>query len=233
MNGLWKKQHMWPLDNNDLNSNYNEESSDDRLLKCVDFQGGTPIVTDIQFIRTINLVQQGMNFYQRVGNRIEWRNLVFRANYSFGGVNTFPSNGAWRLAIVYDHQPQTTPGWRDIFFDVFQDGTTLVDVRSNYYWDNRQRFVILYDSLQMVPNCLWSASDQVTQLISPSEEGKDFIFYFNLDLRKLHSIYSDTEGEANICTGAIYLCVWSDQFSSTGPGQPFINARIRLYYYDH
>jgi len=120
--------------------------------KAVDYQfngvvtnAGDPLFAD-ERVQCVNGVAVGAAPYQRVGSSIELVQLQWDCYlYPTEGIaNTF--NDVFKLALVYDRQPNgTLPSFDDIFTAQYAGGGTSNDPMSPQNVDNIARFFVLRD----------------------------------------------------------------------------------------
>lgn len=240
----WLRPTVFPIKK--LGPTYDNEYEDyhNVRLKKVDSVGvGIFIYPDNQGdVVPLNVTRTGVNFYNRVGNKINLKKLTFRgfiSSYLNGRVpfTGLQAPGYGGFAIVYDLQPNgTTPTWRDVFEDVDENGVSTItpDSYSSINWINRDRFIILYNSRQIIPRPLNNGIPPytITGLIYPDPSSMDMTWWFSIDLSGLKTVYNTMNiGTAlDIMTGAIWLL----SFGTRNPqdNQWAIEWRTRLYFED-
>jgi len=141
----------------------------------------------------LNIVLAGSSFWNRVGNKIRLKKLLFRSVLEgHGSRSPYVATelaGYGGVAIVYDIQPNGgTPSWRDVFEDRDLNGnsTLTADAKSSINWGNRERFIILYDSRQILPACLVGTVGTTTGVVSalryPDTSAMDHCWWIEIDL---------------------------------------------------
>lgn len=120
--------------------------------KCVDYRysglvnnGGIPFFADAR-VQLIGGIGQGTGPNEHVGNEVELVQVLWDCQVypNFGVIN--PEADTFKLAFVYDRQPNgTLPDFDDIFQSLGADGSTDALPSSNYNINNVARFIILRD----------------------------------------------------------------------------------------
>jgi len=215
----WLRPRTFPLQNSGPEyiqvSEDNEESN--KKLDVSPF--GIIVYPDtVGDVIPLNIIRPGTQFYNRVGNKISLSKLSFRAVLLDGSripfVGKFMSTGYGALAIVYDLQPNgVLPSWKDVFEDIDMDGNTTIspDSYSGINWNNRDRFLILYDSRQVLPggevNPTGLTPGTTTILWYPDPSNMDHTHWVDIDLKGLNTVYNQLNiGQIDdIMTGALYL----------------------------
>lgn len=179
-------------------------------------------------ITLLNGVQAGTGFFNRVGARIEMRNIHLRGMITNAATAV---QDAGRLLVVYDRQPTgSLPAYNVIFQTRDQAGATTSQGFSEINLDNRDRFTILRDERFYLPACTNTAGVLTN---GPQYPGDDQEMDFNLfiKLRGLGTHFKSTSNPttiADIATGALYLVTVSFQQDSKWKAQ----LSIRLRYDD-
>lgn len=152
----------------------------------------------------LNGIQAGTGFFNRVGARIEMKNLHIRG--SIINATTAVSDQI-RLLVIYDRQPVgALPVISDILQSRDQAGTAATTGSSEINLDNRDRFSILRDYECYVPSVTNTAGVLTN---GPNFPGMDDSFDVNvfIKLKGLGTHYKSTANPttiADIATGALY-----------------------------
>lgn len=164
----------------------------------------------------LNGVQTGAGFFNRVGARIEMKNLHVRGK----NINaaTVASVSYLRIMIVYDRQPAVgaLPVVTDILQSRDQTGAATTSGVSEINLDNRDRFIILRDLKYYAPS-VSNAAGVLTN--GPQFPGDDT--HFDVDefikLKGLGTHFRSSSNPttiADISTGALYAMFVSDGVDS-------------------
>lgn len=154
----------------------------------------------------LNGVQTGTGFFNRIGGRIEMKNLHVR-----GIVNPIltGTDSILRLLIVYDRQPTPASGLpviSDILQARDQAGAATTTGQSEINLDNRDRFAILRDYQLFGPSCTYTAGVLTNGPQYPGSDQQNDVNIF-IKLKGLLSHFKSTANPttiADITTGALY-----------------------------
>lgn len=210
-------------------------------IKCVDVDA-TNVGTyrdpaSASNIILLNGIQLGMEFYQRVGSRVEMEHLYFK------GVNLPVLTGndnLVRLLIVYDRQPSgVIPQISEIIQTRSQTGAVTTLTQSSANLDNSDRFYIVRDMQ-------WYAASVGKAVLIGAQGGQcnfgvfgagtaiSMTSSYELDekvdldgLRVRFASSSNPVTVADIANGALYACFVSANDAATTPKLEF-----RLTYKD-
>jgi len=177
-------------------------------IKAVDIAGavypfrGPATATNLILL---NGIQTGTAFYNRIGSRVEMKNLQIKGNVEAGANN---NDGALlRFLIIYDRQPTgALPTVADILQDRSQAGTSNTTGSSSINLDNRDRFSIIRDM------CFESPVTTITGgtasfTTSMSGNSRDLAINEFIKLKGLGTHFKSTANPAtisDIATGALY-----------------------------
>ncbi len=174
----------------------------------------------------LNGVQTGAAFYNRVGSRIEMKNLHIRG-FVNNAATTIAQQG--RLLIVYDRQPTgALPVISDILQSRDQAGTATTAGASEINLDNRDRFQIVRDMEYYLPPCTNTAGVLTNGPQFPAQDDQQFDINEFIKLKELTTHFKSTSNPAtiaDIATGALYACFVSSSQDSTW--QASIGFRLR------
>lgn len=176
----------------------------------------------------LNGIQTGAGFFNRVGARVEMKNLHIRG--VIGNIATGVQGNA-RILIVYDRQPVgALPSVQDILQSRDQAGAATTSGNSEINLDNRDRFQILRDYEVYTPAVTYTAGVLTN---GPQFPGNDDPFDVNvfIKLKGLGTHYKSSSNPttiADISTGALYA-----MFVTTGTTDTWtFNGGFRLRYDD-
>lgn len=165
----------------------------------------------------LNLIQQGVGSWNRVGRKINLQSVRLR------GIATFEFQvelvtgrlyaNTLRMVVVWDKQPSGSaiPTFDSIFGKTAQDGTESTTFLDPVRYDNMDRFTVLRDSVLDAQS--EATSDAGTTLIS--QVNVSFDEYIKLGSREV--VFSGQSAPmtiADISTGALYVYFRADTNSS-------------------
>lgn len=155
----------------------------------------------------LNGVQTGAGFFNRVGSRIEMKNLHIRGNVNNKATAT---SGQGRLIIVYDRQPTgALPAISDILQARDQTGAATTATVSEINLDNRDRFTIVRDMQFYLPPCTNTAGVLTNGPQFPGQDDQQFDINTFIKLKGLACHFKSSSNPttiADIATGALYAC---------------------------
>jgi len=178
-------------------------------------------------IYLLNGIQTGAGFYNRVGSRIEMKNLQLNGflGPNSAATSTTPTN--LRVLIVYDRQPTgALPVISDILQDRDQLGAASTGGLSHINLDNRDRFSILRDMRWAVP----TVTAGVVTGVAPGV-GDTWTVNVFMKLKGLGVHYKSSTNPctiADIATGALYAAFVAE----TNDSDWVMEAGFRLRYDD-
>jgi len=177
----------------------------------------------------LNGVQTGAAFYNRVGSRVEMKNLHLRG-YLYNAATSLTTN--LRLLVIYDRQPTGgLPTISDILQSRDQTGATATTGDSEINLDNRDRFVILRDKQFYAPSCTNTAGVLTNGPQFPGNDDGQWDINIFIKLKGLGTHYKSSSNPttiADISTGAMYMCFVASQSDSCWSA----NLQYRLRYED-
>jgi len=199
-------------------------------IKAADIEEGTYVFRDpntASNIILLNGVMTGSGFFNRVGSRIEMKNLHMNGflGPNTAATSTTPSN--LRMLIVYDRQPVgALPVISDILQDRNQVGTAITGGLSHINLDNRDRFTILRDIRWVVPTVTAGVVTGVSTGV-----GEQWCINEFIKLKGLGTHYKSSSNPvtiADISTGALYACFVTE----TNDSDWVVETNFRLRYND-
>jgi len=177
----------------------------------------------------LNGVQTGTAFFNRIGSRIEMKNLHIRGNIRLNA--TTAQEAVLRLIIVYDRQPTgSLPNITDLLQSRDQDGNVDNNGASEINLDLRDRFSILRDMQWYAPSGTTS-SGVVTNQDFPSTDTLPWQINEFIKLKGLGVHFKSSSQPttiSDISTGALYAT-----FTTTGTNNAFFaTVGFRMRYED-
>jgi len=213
-------------------------------VKAVDIKITTAALNSTGSIIGLNFIRAGSSFYNRIGRKIELKNLQIecRLNLVDDAAGRNPPLSYNRIMIVYDRQTNGAfPSMTDILQDVDQAGTNSTDVMSEINLNNRERFTILRDWRFLTPDC---STQQVaagnmqmansTTFPDSLGEQQNGLWKFFIPLKGLLTQYKADSAPAvigDIATGGLYLITFGDLAAGNEAFELLYSTRLR--YWDH
>lgn len=176
----------------------------------------------------LNGVQVGAGFFNRVGSRIEMKNIHIRGIIE-NIATSISSYG--RMLIVYDRQPNgAAPAITEVLQSRDQTGTAATSSQSEINLDQRDRFVILRDKQWYLPPVTNTANVLTNGPTYPAGESEN-TWEINefIKMKGLVTHYKSSSNPttiADINTGAVYLLFIQNQSASTY--QARVGIRVRF-----
>lgn len=153
----------------------------------------------------LNGIQTGAAFFNRIGSRIEMRNLHIRGQVVLAATATV---SMLRLLIVYDRQPTgALPVVSDLLQSRDQTGTATTSGSSEINLDNRDRFTIIRDMQLYAPPATFTAGVLTNGPQFPGNDDQQWDINEFIKLRGLTTHYKSSSNPttiADISTGALY-----------------------------
>lgn len=163
----------------------------------------------------LNGVQTGAAFYNRVGSRIEMKNLHIRG-YINNAATAIATQG--RMLIVYDRQPTgALPTIQNLLQTRDQTGATSNTHVSEINLDNRDRFMIVRDVSFYFPPVTNTAGVLTNGPSYPALEDSQFDVNIFIRLKGLVTHFSSSSNPttiADIATGGLYAFFVAGQDST-------------------
>lgn len=163
----------------------------------------------------LNGVQTGAGYFNRVGSRIEMKNLHIRGDLYYA-LTTLQD--VVRMIVVYDRQPTgALPAITTLLQSRDQTGAVSNDGVSEINLDSRLRYSIIRDVEVFIPSATVTAG-VVTNGPQHVNDTKCFNINEFIPLKGLTTMYNSTANPvtiANIATGALYVYFVSSVNDST------------------
>lgn len=177
-------------------------------IKAVDIPKGNLLFKVAPSPVLLNPIQQGPEYYKRIGARVELKNLHIRGIITPKN-STEPIPGAYgRIVIVYDRSPNgVIPQISDILQTRTQTGATSTTEYSEINLDNRDRFIILRDTEFYLPDMIPTLVNTITQQVFPHNTGKEMRYNEFIKMKGLITHFKGTSNPAGIgdyTIGAVY-----------------------------
>lgn len=165
----------------------------------------------------LNGVQTGTAFFNRVGSRIEMKNLHVRG--IIRNVATSVST-VLRMLIIYDRQPVgSLPATSDVIQSRDQTGAAATTGDSEINLDNRDRFTIIRDLEWYAPSVTNTAGVLTNGPNFPGNEPRSYGVNEFIKLKGLGCHFKSTSNPAtiaDIATGALYAMFTSQGGTDQG-----------------
>jgi len=197
-------------------------------VKALDNGFSNYTINSTAAINPINLIQAGSSFFNRVGRRIEMKNV--RVNGYVVVKATVTSEDYARIMIVYDRQTNgAVPAIADILQTTVQNGTNSTSSFSGVNLNNRDRFKIIRDMRIFLP----SVTD-TTGVLTNFAPVDPVTPTFNIDMfAKLGGLVTQFKADSSpavigdIATGGLYLITFGANASGAEGYQASLEVRLR------
>ncbi|MDG0901972.1 capsid/nuclear shuttle family protein [Pseudomonas sp. L01] len=104
-------------------------------------------------VTCLNLIRAGSSFFNRIGRRVELKNITFSAAVAPLRTSTTSTSEYIRIIVVYDRQTNgANPAIADVLQSVDQAGANTTTSFSGINLNNRDRFRIFIDERITLPN---------------------------------------------------------------------------------
>jgi len=167
----------------------------------------------------IGCPKPGTSFYERIGNNIMYKSLMFKAKID--GPTDLESDRTIRIAIVYDKQPSGVAATlEDIFQDVSITGATQFSGFSGNNITNISRFSIIRDYVRIQSKTIkdgfgiYYNTLATNQQQTKGSKNSDIYIEDYIKLPSLPQTFTKagaTGGIADVQSGAIYVCIFGSQ----------------------
>lgn len=178
----------------------------------------------------VNGIQTGAAFYNRVGSRVEMKNLHIRGQITYAATATV---AMLRMMVVYDRQPTgALPVVSDIIQTRDQTGAATTSGSSEINLDNRDRFSIIRDMQFYQPPVTYTAGVLTNGPQFPGNDNQQWDVNEFIRLRELGTHFKSSSNPttiADIATGALYIYFITNGSDNTVQFQ----GGIRLRYHDN
>lgn len=175
----------------------------------------------------LNGVQTGAAFFNRVGSRVEMKNLHIRGVVT-SAVTTVDTIG--RLLILYDRQPTgALPVIADILLSRDQTGAVTTSGVSEINLDNRDRFIVVRDIQWFLP-AVTNTAGVLTNGPQYSDDMPHTSINEFIKLKGLGTHYKSSSNPTtigDIATGALYAA-----FVTTSDSAYAVAAQFRMRFED-
>lgn len=206
----------------------------------------TTNLTTNAMIYPMNLVQQGVDQFKRVGNKITLQSLKVELRFTHsmsqdpGTANSINGNNL-RITIFWDREGggTTTPAWNSIFANIYEDGSSSSMQNSGVVPYQKQRYLLLHDEVITSNPCIYNftvpgPTDPATV---PVVAQSQIVFrkFIDLSKKKLVTVFSGTANPmttANVATGILYCAIRATHETSPNVNvidlKPYFGSRLRF-----
>lgn len=210
--------------------------------KYADLKSGiVPITYDGVGFRSWPIPAGGSAFYQRVGNKIEYKRTSYKLRIipTWTGSNHTVPPMLIRMVLVWDksyNRGGTQPNFSDVCQDTDVLGNAISVADSGYNQNNRDRFIVLKDysipcpgySTNLSGSIFWMQQADQCQYLTFIEE--------DIEIRGLIMKFATnlTNGNA-VTSGRIYLVtasLWAGQSANDAQAAWSLQYTARIYYDD-
>lgn len=176
-------------------------------VKALDVPFTTYTLNTAMQITALNLIRTGSTFCNRIGRRIEMKNL--RISGMVIPLRTQAVHDYCRIIVVYDRQTNgALPAQADILQTTDQAAANTSGAFSGLNLNNRDRFVTLMDDRFQLPALTLTAGQVTTPGFQDQTKESFFVERF-IKLKGLLTQYKADSSPAvigDIATGGLYLC---------------------------
>jgi len=201
-------------------------------IKGVDFPVNTVTFDTTGNIGSINMIQAGSSYFNRIGRRIEMKSVHFKGEITLvSGVQSTTTDYT-RIILVYDRQTNgALPAIADIIQTTSQAGTNTTTSFSGTNLNYRDRFIILKDIKLVLPE-VTQANGVVstTAMIDPMHCFNNIEFF--IPLKSLVTQFRADSSPAvigDIATGGLYLVFFGSIANATAMWQCSWETRLRFH----
>lgn len=183
---------------------------------------------------TLNLIQQGSGFFNRIGRKISMKSLRLfcsaQCNHVIGGATGDQDGNTLRVVVVYDAQPSgVLPTYDTIFGRTDQTGNDTGAVFDNLRFDNTARFKVVKD-------CILNSNPGSPAAGAGSDVCLNrFTIDEYINLKGAETVYNSTANPttiANISSGALYVYFRALQNDAASFWEINSQSFARLRFYD-
>jgi len=179
-------------------------------------------------VTTLNLIRAGNSFFNRIGRRIELKNLTLSLQILPKATSTTPEYA--RVIVVYDRQTNgAAPAVADILQTVDQAGANTTTSFSGINLNNRDRFRIFVDERIVLPTQSFAAG-VITNPGFVDPVKTTFNIKRFVKLRGEVTQYKADSAPAvvgDIATGGLFLLLLSTAAAGAEGWQTLVETRIR------
>lgn len=197
-------------------------------LKSLDVATQTIAISSTAVLGSLNLIQVGSTFCNRIGRKISMTSIQFTGQIL--PLRTSPNQDYCRIMIVYDRQVNgALPAIADILQDTDQTTTNSTTPFSGINLNNRDRFSIIRDYHIHLPSLTFTAG-VITNIgfIDPVAPTFNLHCYHKLGgLATQYRADSNPAVIGDISTGAIYLVVFGDVPAGSNGYELQFETRLR------
>lgn len=181
------------------------------------------------YTRLLNGVQTGAANYNRVGSKICMKTL-----HIWGQIEALPrtitDEDFCRVVVVYDRQCNgAAPTWAEVMTSRDDQGTATNDVWSQFNYDNKDRFIVLFDKRYHLPSYTNTAG--VITNVSMADTNNVYEFNRYIKLKGLETHYKASSNPAavgDIATGSLYLLSLGQAASGSEGYRGEFSCRLRF-----
>lgn len=208
-------------------------------VKALDKSKGALAFSITPTIVLLNGIQQGAAYYNRIGARIELKNIHIRGfvrNTANDQDPGYTSDGGYaRVVVVYDRSPNgVIPQISDILQTRNELGATSTTEFSEINLDNRDRFIILRDNEFALPDVTVQPlgdDSGYTQQDYPYNNGHEIMYNEFIKLKGLVTHFKSTSNPAtigDITVGALYIFAISKDSNQDSKWVMDTSTRLRF-----
>lgn len=179
-----------------------------------DLSTSTPVpLNTTGYIHCINAVAQGAGPNCRIGMRIEMISCNLR--YFVRPKATTTKSGNFRVALVYDRQPNgAVPAYTDIFQTYTAGTATYATAASGVNLQNKNRFKVLYDCIHQFYPVTDTAGVLTNNAWSSTNDSTNVQRFVRIPQLITEFDYVGTADIGSVRTGSLLLVCYSDEIAA-------------------
>lgn len=202
--------------------------------KTIDLNTALYTLNSTAQFTTINLVQTGSSYYNRIGRKIHMKHIYITGVLTQAG-NNQSSTEYGRVLVVYDKQTNgvlPSGGIADVIGSINQAGTTSSTAVDHLNLDKRDRFRVLMDERIILPN-VEGTSPSNTYIPTADPEGNaggnwNFKRFIKVNLETQYQADSSPSVIGDIATGGLYLITFGTPASGSDGWKLRLGVRCRF-----
>lgn len=196
--------------------------------KAVDLLVNNSALNATGTVTALNLMSAGTSFFNRIGRRVELKNLTFSGQIV--PLRTVAAQEYARIVVFYDRQTNgAAPAVGDVLLTVNQSGTATTTSLSGINLNNRDRFRIFIDERITLPSQTVTAGQVTTPgWVDPVKTTFNIKRFVKLDREVTQFKADSTPGVVgDISTGGLFCLTLSDAAAGSEGFQFQFESRLR------
>lgn len=198
-------------------------------VKAVDVPSGNVTLNSTGSITCLNLISAGASFFNRIGRRIEMKNLTLSAQIK--PLRAATGVDYVRVMIVYDRQTNgANPNLADVLQTTDQTGANVTSSYSGINLNNRDRFRIFVDErITLGPVDIGIAAGGLSAYVDPIKTTYNIKRFVKLQ-KELTQFKADSAPAVigDIATGGLFLVTVGQLAAGTEGYRMQVETRVRF-----